>query len=133
MSAFLLDTSAILSHFRQETGWQRVQEIFEGEADVLIAAPTLTELIRRLRELGFSSAEAQETTSTYRELVTNVEAIDATTALSAWRIIDQNHNRLPLIDALIAAAALERKAVLVHRDKHMAAIPSSLLAQEYLG
>jgi predicted nucleic acid-binding protein len=90
-------------------------------------------LIRRLRELGFSSAEAQETTSTYRELVTNVEAIDATTALSAWRIIDQNHNRLPLIDALIAAAALERKAVLVHRDKHMAAIPSSLLAQEYLG
>jgi predicted nucleic acid-binding protein len=37
--------------------------------------------------------------------------------------------RLPLVDALIVAAAKERDAVLVHRDPHMAVIPGNLVKQ----
>jgi predicted nucleic acid-binding protein len=37
--------------------------------------------------------------------------------------------RLPLADALIAAAARERGACLVHRDHHMAPIPANFLEQ----
>ncbi|HEV7505805.1 MAG TPA: hypothetical protein VGS07_12925 [Thermoanaerobaculia bacterium] len=36
---------------------------------------------------------------------------------------------MPLVDALIAAAARERQACLVHRDRHMSPIPSNLLEQ----
>lgn len=37
--------------------------------------------------------------------------------------------RLPLADALIAAAARERGACLLHRSGHMALIPASLVEQ----
>jgi predicted nucleic acid-binding protein len=37
--------------------------------------------------------------------------------------------RLPLADALIAAAAREWGACLVHRDRHMASIPASVVEQ----
>jgi len=40
--------------------------------------------------------------------------------------------RLPLVDALIAAAAQAKEAILVHRDAHMRAIPSSLIDQQDL-
>lgn len=36
------------------------------------------------------------------------------------------------MDTLIAACAKSRDAVLVHRDKHMAAIPQELVKQLYL-
>ncbi len=37
--------------------------------------------------------------------------------------------RLPTIDALIAATAVQNKAVLVHRDPHFEAIPIEQLQQ----
>jgi predicted nucleic acid-binding protein len=40
--------------------------------------------------------------------------------------------RLPMVDALIAAAAQSRDACLVHRDDHMAAIPADLVQQRRL-
>ena len=46
--------------------------------------------------------------------------------IGRWRLPKE---RLPLADALIAAAARERGACLVHRDRHMAAIPASLVEQ----
>lgn len=41
-------------------------------------------------------------------------------------------DRLPLIDALIAATAWVNDAVLVHRDTHMTAIPPELVQQQVL-
>ena len=50
---FLLDTSALLAHSRQEPGWARVQALFEvGDSEILAASVSLTEFARRLRELG---------------------------------------------------------------------------------
>lgn len=33
---YLLDTSALLAHFRQEKGWETVQAIFEDEAAEIV-------------------------------------------------------------------------------------------------
>jgi predicted nucleic acid-binding protein len=54
-------------------------------------------------------------------------------ALAAFAIGCRTPRRLPLVDALIAAVAQARNALLVHRDEHMRGIPPELLHQSYLG
>lgn len=127
---FLLDTSALIAHYRQEPGWARVQALFEeGGSEVLTASVSLTELARRLRELGASEEEALSAVEDYRELLNEIVPIDEAVALTAFHIGCALAERLPLADALIAAAARERGACLVHRDRHMTPIPATLLEQ----
>jgi predicted nucleic acid-binding protein len=127
---FLLDTSALLAHFRRESGWDLVQSLFEeADAELLAASVTLTEFARRLRELGATVVEARQRAEEYRELLDEVVVVDEKIAFSAFDIGCATAARLPLADALIAAAARERSACLVHRDRHMAPIPADLLEQ----
>jgi predicted nucleic acid-binding protein len=127
---FLLDTSALLAHSRQEPGWARVQTLFEeDDAEVLAASLSLTEFARRLRELGATAGEARSTVEDYQELLDEIVPVDARVAFTAFDIGCAMVERLPLADALIAASALERGACLVHRDRHMAPIPSKLVEQ----
>ena len=127
---FLLDTSAILAHFRREAGWARVQALFEEEGtEILAASVSLTELARRLLELDATVEEVHQAVADYQELLAEVVAVDERVALTAFDIGCQTTERLPLVDALIAAAARERGARLVHRDRHMVAVPSSLVEQ----
>lgn len=127
---FLLDTSALLAHFRQEPGGELVQTLLEeDDAEILIASVSLSELARRLRELGATRAEARQTVEDYHELLDDVVPIDRDVALEAFEIGCETESRLPLVDALIAGAARERGACLVHRDGHMAAIPVALVEQ----
>ena len=130
---YLFDTSALLAHHRQESGWEAVQAIFEAdEAEVIIARISLTEFGRRLSDLGAPEEVVQETPANYRLLCTEVAPVDAATAMAAFVIGCHTPRRLPLVDALIAAVAQVRDAVLVHRDEHMRAIPSALLKQSDL-
>lgn len=127
---YLLDTSALLAHNRQEAGWAWVQARFEkGDSEVLAASLSLTELARRLRELGATATEARRTAEDYLELLDELVPIDDRVALAAFDIGCAMAKRLPLVDALIAAAARERGACLVHRDQHMADIPASIVEQ----
>ena len=127
---FLLDTSALLAHTRREQGWARVAALFEeSDCEILAAAVSLTEFAGRLRELGATAEEARRMVEDYRDLLDEVVAIDASVALAAFEIGCETSQRLPLADALIAAAARERGACLVHRDHHMAAIPASVVEQ----
>jgi len=127
---YLFDTSALLAHYRRENGWQQVQAIFDdAAADILLASVTLTEFARRLRELGASDTEARQTAEAYRLLVNNVVTIDERLAFAAFDLARATPKRLPLVDSLIAAAASERGACLVHRDEHMRYIPENLLRQ----
>jgi predicted nucleic acid-binding protein len=127
---FLLDTSALLAHFRKERGSARVQTLFEeGDSEILAASVSLTEFARRLRELGATVEEARRTVEDYRELLDEVVSVDEQVALSAFCIGCEITERLPLVDALIAAAAREREARLVHRDLHMTPIPASAVEQ----
>lgn len=125
---FLLDTSAMIAHHRQESGWERVQALFEDrDAEIFAASVTFTEFARRLRELGASSSEARQIVESYQDLLDDVVVIDKEVAFSAFHLGCETPKRLPLVDALIAAAASERDACLVHRDQHMAEIPSDLM------
>ena len=54
-------------------------------------------------------------------------------ALAAFAMGCRTPRRLPLVDALMAAVAQARNALLVHRDEHMRAIPPELLRQNDLG
>lgn len=127
---YLLDTSALLAHYRGEVGAERVQEIFaDDEAGILIATVSIPELARRLSELGMDDAEIHRVTSAYLQLAAEAVPIDVTVAEASYDLIRQMTERLPLIDALIAAAARVKQARLVHRDAHMRAIPTAMLEQ----
>ena len=130
---YLLDTSAVLAHHRREQGWEAVQTIFESEdAEIFVASVTLPELGRRLRDLGANQKQAEQTIAGYQLLCSEVTSIDATVAHIAAAFVYLMPQRLPLVDTLIAAAAQQVQAVLVHRDKHMRQIPSALLQQQDL-
>jgi len=130
---YLLDTSALLAHYRQEAGWEAVQTLFETEeAELLIVAVSLPEFGRRMRELGATETEVEETLATYELLFAEIVPVDSGVAKTAFTIGCRTPRRLPLVDALIAAAAQAKGAILVHRDEHMRAIPSSLIDQQDL-
>jgi PIN domain nuclease of toxin-antitoxin system len=75
---YLLDTSALLAHSRQEPGWVRVQALFqEDDSEVLAASVSLTEFARRLRELGATIEEARRTVESYREVLDEIVPVDA--------------------------------------------------------
>jgi predicted nucleic acid-binding protein len=127
---FLLDTSALLAHNRREPGWARVQALLEENgAEILAASVSLPEFARRMRDLGATVVEARQTVEDYLEMLDDLVEIDEVVAFAAFEIGCKTAERIPLIDALIAAAARERGACLVHRDRHMSAIPSSVLEQ----
>ena len=129
-SRFLFDTSALIAHNRQEPGWSRVQALFEeNDSQILAASISLTEFARRLRELGATEDEARRTVEDYLELLDEVVPVDEGVAFTAFDIGCAVKKRLPLADALIAAAAHSRGACLVHRDQHMASIPHALVTQ----
>src|SRR4051812_39688346 len=111
---YLLDTSALLAHYRQEVGWDQIQALFESdEAEIIAASVSLTEFGRRLRELGADETEVEEILTSYQLLFTEVTPVDAAVARAAFSIGCRTPRRLPLVDALIAAVAQSRLAVLV--------------------
>ncbi len=55
--------------------------------------------------------------------------VDRTVAEMARQIRAATPQRLPLVDALIAATARAAGAILVHKDPHMARIPAGLVKQ----
>lgn len=127
MARYLLDTSAVLAHYRNEVGGLRVQELIEEEAsEILIATPTLVEFRRRMKELGATARVIEGAISDYEEMADEIVAIDQVAAEEAWLLSRSSSRRLPLVDSLIAGAARAASAVLVHRDPHMALIPSNL-------
>ena len=130
---YVLDTSALLAHYRQEAGWQEVQTLFEtDEAELIAASVSLTEFGRRVRELGATETEVEGILSSYQLLFTEVAPVDTAIAKAAFVLGCRTPRRLPLVDALIASVAQVRSAVLVHRDEHMRLIPLELVRQQDL-
>ena len=127
---YLLDTSALLAHYREESGWEQVHALFTGgDTEIIIASVTLTEFARRVRDLGAAEADIGKTLANYQLLFAAVTSVDAAVAWAAFELGCRMPKRLPLVDALIAATAQLRNACMVHRDEHMAAIPTELVRQ----
>jgi predicted nucleic acid-binding protein len=131
---YLLDTSALFILYRNEAGAERVAPLFENkDYDIWLCALSIAEFGRKLRETGLDAGETGALLDTYLPMFTGLVPIDDGVARSALRLIEQVPVRLPLVDSLIASAALTRGAILVHRDKHLAAIPEKILPQINLG
>lgn len=127
---YLLDTSAVLAHIRDELGTERVQQLFEEEnSSVFLCCVTLAELARSLRELGATSLESWEKIEEYLLVVDEVVSVDSSVARESDRLTIAAEKPLPLVDGLIAASACIKGAVLVHRDAHLRSIPADLLSQ----
>ncbi|MCS6828451.1 MAG: PIN domain-containing protein [Caldilinea sp.] len=125
---YLLDTSALLAHYRQESGWEQVQALFEQEDVTLyLCVLSLPEFGRRLYDLGASPDDVSEALLAYCALFDELLPIDEQVVHKALEISRAAPARLPLIDALIAASAALRQACLVHRDRHLSAVPGTLL------
>jgi predicted nucleic acid-binding protein len=127
---YLLDTSALLAHHRREPGAEAVQALLEDESlGIYLASVSLAELGRRLHDLGASEAEVLSDLAAYEELADAVLPVDAAVARAAYALGRATPERLPLIDALIAATAQQAAATLVHRDQHLRSVPPALLRQ----
>ena len=125
---YLLDTSALLVFYRKEPEVDRVPKLFEDpQSDLLLCAVSVAEFGQKLREMGQTQEEIERTIHLHLPLFTCVEKVDEAIALTSLRLIHSMAVRLPMIDSLIATTALVHKACLVHKDKHMAAIPPEVL------
>lgn len=128
----LLDTSAFFAFFFDEPGRQRVEELLrEPAVEVGLSTLTSVELWARLRAEGRDTVFEQEWED-YLPLFERIVAVDFPLCLKAIELRRAATSRLPTIDSLIAAAAANYDAVLVHRDPHFTSIPSHLLKQELL-
>jgi predicted nucleic acid-binding protein len=128
MSAYLLDTSAVVAHYRKEIGHARVQALFDDDDAVLLfAAPSLLELDACLGDIGVEASIRRKTINDYAGDLVQVVAVDERVVRRAMEIRDAASGRLPALDALIAACAVVHGAVLVHRDAHFDAIPKERL------
>jgi predicted nucleic acid-binding protein len=116
----LLDTSAVLSHFLDDPGADRVTHILSlGRRKVFLCAPSWAELERRLQELIPEANEAARVWRLYTQELCGFLPVDEDSVRAAIQLRRSASGRLPLIDALIAGCALARNLELVHRDGHM--------------
>ncbi|MEZ4710065.1 MAG: PIN domain-containing protein [Caldilineaceae bacterium] len=126
---YLLDSSAWLVHLFDESGAEQVNQLFDdSEAEVNISALSIPEVFARLRALG-REEHWPDVWDKYSMLFTNTISADQEIAQQAIMLRSNTPQRLPTIDALIAATAAVRGLTLVHRDPHLAAIPSTILTQ----
>lgn len=129
----MLDTSALLAHYLREPGAEDVNLILaRGLDETGISLITAVELRGRLTELLADAAEAQRAFKLYTETLTTTFPFTRQTAEAAMELRTATRPRLPMVDALIAASAKQHGATLVHRDAHMAGIPTSVVNQKVL-
>ena len=128
----LLDSSAFFAFFFDEPGRQRVEELLrEPTVEMGLSVLTSVELWARLRAEGRDTVFEQEWED-HLPLFERIVSVDLPLCLIAVELRRAATTRLPTIDSLIAAAAVEYDAVLVHRDPHFTSIPGHLLKQELL-
>ena len=133
MITHVLDTSALLAHYPKEPGADEVNVILaSGPEETGVSLITLVELRGRLTELIADAQEAEHAFRLYTETLTATLPFTRETADAAMELRSATRPRLPLVDALIAASAKQHGATLVHRDLHMAGIPTILLKQQVL-
>jgi predicted nucleic acid-binding protein len=126
----VLDTSALLAHYFDEQGAELIDGLWsDPSARLAVSAITVAELKGRLHQEITEDAEAARATDAYLNELTICLPVDRATAEMAWQLRQATPNRLPLVDALIAATARVAGAVLVHKDRHMSQIPPDLVPQ----
>ncbi len=112
-TAYLLDTSAVLTLLEDEAGAERVEEIIRSENGIVPFLVLLEAYYISLQEAG--EAVADRRYALLKQLpVKFISEVSEPVLLTAARFKAQHH--LSLADALIAAFAARNGAVLVHKD-----------------
>jgi len=125
----VFDSSAFLAHALGEPGSNVVTKLWEDSANTVgISALCIVEVKTRLREKVTDRAEQKRIYDLYRSLVT-VLSVTEEVADEADALRARTKGRLPLADSLVAATAKVNRAILVHRDEHMASIDTSDVKQ----
>ena len=126
----VLDTSALLAYYLKESGWEVVHRlIFDAACLPRVSSATWLEFQVRLSGLTSDPAQRSEVMDLYRALLGQGIPADDAIAARSYLLRQAAAERLPNMDALIAATAAEHGAILVHRDPHMAGIPASVVSQ----
>ena len=127
---YILDTSALLIHYKSESGASQVRSLFESsEDDVGLSVLSLFEFELWLLRNGTTAPTRKEIMNEYLELVDFVEVLTPQVTAEAVILRSQAAERIPAIDTLIASTALLADATLVHRDAHFSALPTGRPAQ----
>ncbi len=77
----------------------------------------------------WGAGEAARVSDGYFGELTTCLPVDRAVAEMAWQLRALIPQRLPLVDALIAATARAAGAILVHKDPHMSRIPTTVVKQ----
>ncbi len=126
----LFDTSALLAHYFDEPGADEVDQLFQNRnCRPAISVLTIPEFKTRLLEETADPAESDRVFHHYVNELTENIAVTKAVADLATSIRESVEQRLPLVDAVIAACAAHQDCFLVHHDPHMAAIPEDLVHQ----
>jgi len=123
---YLLDTSALLAHFREESGWEQVEDLL-GTQTATVCVVSWLEFRIRLAALTLPQKEISEVLTIYEGLWTHMWPVDRLSVEFAWALREAVKPRIPLADCLIAGCAKRHGVTLVHRDAHLATIPAHLL------
>ena len=128
----LLDTSILVCFYKKEFGWQLALDKIALASEVLLSAVSIAEFGRLCLTDGKSIEDAYDALESVLKLTTTVMPVDKTTSITILEIRSKALNRVPLVDAIIAAKAIQHGAVLLHHDAHFRGIPQTLLHQEEL-
>ncbi len=116
---YLLDTSALLTLIEDETGADRVEEVLTEDEVCLPWLVLLEAYYVSLQERG--QAEADRRYALAKQLpATIMWGMDEPVLLTAARLKAAYH--LSLADTIIAAFAIQEKAVLLHKDPEFEAL-----------
>ncbi|MBF0548359.1 MAG: type II toxin-antitoxin system VapC family toxin [Candidatus Riflebacteria bacterium] len=120
---FVLDTSAIFSFTENEEGCEVVEKILKtgkiGECQIFLSFISLTEIYYITWQEKCENV-AKELIILVKSLPLQIVNSNERIALSAGRI--KANYRLSVADSIIAATAIEKKAILVHKDPELKAI-----------
>jgi predicted nucleic acid-binding protein len=120
---YVLDTSALFSFTEDEPGCEIVEKILKtgkkAGCQIFLSFISLTE-IYYITWQERSEDIAKELIILVKSLPLQIVNSNERIALSAGRI-KANH-RLSLADSIIAATAIEKKAILVHKDPELSGI-----------
>jgi predicted nucleic acid-binding protein len=129
---YLLDTSALLTLIEDEAGAERVEQVLTGDEVWLPWLVLLEAYYISLQERG--QAEADRRYALIKQLpATILWEVGELVLLTAARLKAMHH--LSLADAIIAAFAIQQKAIFFHKDPEFEALTGqvSLEALPYKG
>jgi predicted nucleic acid-binding protein len=122
-SKYVLDTSAIFTFLEDEVGAEHVESLLRQEEIILPYLVLLETCYITLQEQPEDVADKRY--ALLKQLpATILWEVDESTLLTAGRF--KAYHRLSLADAIIAAFAQSRGAILVHKDPELEALAESV-------